>query len=166
LALKWHPKLSKANPDVTFHNFCEISEAFEVLGDSHKKSFFDKYGEEKLKDGLVIDGNFKGGYRFGGNPEEVFEKFFGTINPFSYLIDKKGDEELGTLFGFAFGGLNYKGPSKIPNLEVPVECTLNELYNGCSKRVTYTRTVLNLDGKTTKDIDETKLIEIKKGYGN
>lgn len=48
---------------------------------------------------------------------------------------------MGTMFGFAFGGLNYKGPTSIPNLEVPVECTLNELYNGCTKQVTYTRTV-------------------------
>ena len=33
LALKWHPKLSKFDPDLTYHNFCEISEAYEVLGD-------------------------------------------------------------------------------------------------------------------------------------
>lgn len=33
LALKWHPKLSKHDPDLTYHNFCEISEAYEVLGD-------------------------------------------------------------------------------------------------------------------------------------
>lgn len=33
LALKWHPKLSKENPDLTYHTFCEISEAYEVLGD-------------------------------------------------------------------------------------------------------------------------------------
>jgi len=164
--LKWHPKLSKNDPDVTFHNFSEISEAYEVLGDPYKKSFYDKYGEEKLKDGILIDGNFKGGYRFGGNPEEVFEKFFGTNNPFAYIIDNKGDEELGSLFGFAFGGLNYKGPTSIANLEVVVECTLNELYNGCSKKISYNRTVLNPDGKTTKDILETKVIEIKKGYNN
>lgn len=33
---------------------------------------------------LILD--FKGGYRFGGNPEEIFEKFFGTNNPFASLI--------------------------------------------------------------------------------
>lgn len=45
------------------------------------------------------------------------------------------------MFGFAFGGLNYKGSTSIPNLEVLVKCTLNELYNGCTKNVTYDRTV-------------------------
>lgn len=110
--------------------------------------------------------DFKGGYRFGGNPEEIFEKFFGTNNPFSnligtflklsHLLDQDGSQELGSLFGFAFGGLNYSGIRSVPTLEVVVECTLNELYNGCSKKVTYTRTVLNGDGQTTKDVQETK----------
>jgi len=43
-----------------------------------------------------------------------------------------------------------------PTLEVVVDCTLNELYNGCSKTVTYNRTVLNHDGRTTREIKETK----------
>ena len=27
--------------------------------------------------------DLKGGYRFAGNPEEIFERFFGTSNPFA-----------------------------------------------------------------------------------
>lgn len=27
--------------------------------------------------------DLKGGYTFAGNPEEIFEKFFGTSNPFA-----------------------------------------------------------------------------------
>jgi hypothetical protein len=30
--------------------------------------------------------DLKGGYSFAGNPEEIFEKFFGTSNPFAQLI--------------------------------------------------------------------------------
>mgnify|MGYP001807907587 CR=1 FL=1 len=30
---------------------------------------------------IIID--LKGGYSFAGNPEEIFEKFFGTSNPFA-----------------------------------------------------------------------------------
>lgn len=32
----------------------------------------------------IVD--LKGGYTFSGNPEVVFEKFFGTSNPFAQLI--------------------------------------------------------------------------------
>lgn len=133
-------------------------------GIGYKRAFYDKYGEEQLKDGFIVDGNFRGGYRFGGNPEEIFEKFFGSNNPFAHLVDDSGKEELGSMFGFAFKGLNYEGAKSIPNLEVPVDCTLNELYSGCSKQVTYTRTVLNGDGQTTRNIQETKKVEIRPGY--
>jgi len=44
-----------------------------VLSDPVKRSFFDKYGEEKLKEGFFTQGHLKGGYRFGGNPDEIFE---------------------------------------------------------------------------------------------
>ncbi len=29
----------------------------------------------------------RGGYRFSGNIEEIFEKFFGTNNPFTITLD-------------------------------------------------------------------------------
>lgn len=44
-----------------------------MLSDPVKRSFFDKYGEEKLKEGFFTQGHLKGGYRFGGNPDEIFE---------------------------------------------------------------------------------------------
>ena len=61
-----------------------------------KREFYDLYGEEKLKDGFFEEGCLKfnifflyiiieliGGYSFAGNPEEIFEKFFGCSNPFA-----------------------------------------------------------------------------------
>jgi len=30
---------------------------------------------------------FKGGYKFSGNSLEIFEKFFGTSNPFTIALD-------------------------------------------------------------------------------
>lgn len=83
LSLRWHPKLSQEDKSTSYHNFCIVSEAFEVLHDPVKRAFYDKYGEAKLKEGFFSQGNLKGGYRFGGNPEEIFEKFFGSSNPFA-----------------------------------------------------------------------------------
>jgi DnaJ family protein B protein 13 len=85
LSLRWHPKLSKEDQNTSYHHFCEISEAYEVLSDPIKRAFYDKYGEEKLKEGFFSKGNLKGGYRFGGNPEEIFEKFYGSNNPFAQI---------------------------------------------------------------------------------
>lgn len=69
-----------------------------------KRAFYDKYGEEKLKAGFFCDGKLSGGYHFAGNPEEIFEKFFEKTNPYANLHDDSGNENLGTLFGHAFGG--------------------------------------------------------------
>ena len=33
--------------------------------------------------------------------------------------------------------------------KVPINCTLNELYNGCSKEIHYEKTILNKDERTT-----------------
>lgn len=41
--------------------------------------------EEEEEDDYFCD--FKGGYHFSGEPEKIFETFFGTDNPFSILND-------------------------------------------------------------------------------
>lgn len=33
--------------------------------------------------------DFKGGYHFSGKPEEIFEKFFGSSNPFEQICGKR-----------------------------------------------------------------------------
>ena len=35
---------------------------------------------------------FKAGYQFQGNSHEIFEKFFGTTNPFTVALDEDGDQ--------------------------------------------------------------------------
>jgi len=82
LGLKYHPQLSKLDPTTSLQYFCLVSEAYEVLSDPVKRAFFDKYGEEMLKEGFFSDGELKGGYRFNGNPELIFEEFFGSNNAF------------------------------------------------------------------------------------
>ncbi len=47
-----------------------------------------------------------GGYRFAGNSYEIFEKFFGSTNPFSDVLEDDGRDQFGSMFGSAFGGKN------------------------------------------------------------
>ena len=39
LALRYHPKLSKEDYNTTYHYFCKISEAYEVLSDRNLNYF-------------------------------------------------------------------------------------------------------------------------------
>lgn len=165
LALVWHPEVAKTDQVTAYHNFCEISEAYEVLSEPRRKSFYDKYGAEKLKDGFFSDGDMKGGYHFAGNPEEIFEEFFGTQNIFSALLEEK-DENLGTMLGYSFGGQKYTGRRSPDVLNVEVHTTLAELYCGCSKDVAFSRVVTNNDGVTTTMLKDTKQLEIKPGMAS
>ncbi|EGR31575.1 hypothetical protein IMG5_106680 [Ichthyophthirius multifiliis] len=181
LALRWHPKLSSDDWQTSYNIFSQISEAYEVLSDSIKRAFYDKHGEQKLKNGFFSTAGLQGGYRFGGNPEEIFEKFFGTNNPYQQIYDTDNQENVGSLLSYAFGAQNQPQPQPPNVLNVIVQCTLSELYNGCSKDVIYQRIILNQDGRTTKEIKETKQfqgfrikkqfqknrqLEIKPGYKN
>ena len=57
LALKYHPDRnqgSKENED----RFKQVTEAYEVLSDSEKRSIYDQYGEQGLKRGAGGAGGF------------------------------------------------------------------------------------------------------------
>lgn len=47
-----------------------------------------------------------------------------------------------------------------------VECTLAELYNGCEKKVNYSRVVLNADRVSSSRTELKKRIEIRRGYSS
>lgn len=74
------------------------------------------------------------------------------------------DDEQGTMFSSAFGGQFEPKKEVLPNVEADLECTLEELYKGCVKKLKYNKKVVNPDGRTTQLQEETKDVEIFKGY--
>lgn len=75
-----------------------------MLSDPIKRNFFDKYGSEKLKQGFFTSKkeDLKGGYTFKGNPDEIFEKFFGTTDIYAQLIDYEDKEAVKSIIGSQF----------------------------------------------------------------
>jgi len=70
LALKYHPDRnqdSKENDD----RFKQVTEAYEVLRDSEKRSIYDQYGEQGLKRGAGGAGGF-GGFDFSDALNDLF----------------------------------------------------------------------------------------------
>lgn len=101
-----------------------------------------------MKEGVLRDGNLIGKYRFTTDPEEIFEKFFGSKNVYEHLLDVghgRGDSH--PIFKAQYPSLNDE--YKVPNLVVPVHCTLTELFNGCTKEISYDKKVLTKDGKNS-----------------
>jgi DnaJ-class molecular chaperone len=68
------------------------------------------------------------------------------------------------MFNSAFGGKYYGDKAPLAPVEVNLECTLEELYNGCVKKLVYERQVMNEDNRTTVGKKEELDIEVFKGY--
>ena len=167
LSLQYHPaKATQENKEVIEHHFQKLAEAYEVLSDPTKKGIYDIYGSEGLRKGITDKhGNIKGAYKFLNNGHEIFEKYMGTSNPFTLIRDnEKISEEIPSVFGSAFGGQNKKQEEKLRPIIVNLECTLEELYNGCVKTIKYKKNKINHDLRTTKIIEASQDVEIFRGY--
>uniref|UniRef100_A0A8C5U1W3 J domain-containing protein n=1 Tax=Malurus cyaneus samueli TaxID=2593467 RepID=A0A8C5U1W3_9PASS len=70
LALRYHPDKNPSEGE----RFKQISQAYEVLSDSHKRALYDRGGERAMKEGGL--GN-RGGSSGFGSPMDIFDLFFG-----------------------------------------------------------------------------------------
>lgn len=112
--------------------FKELAQAYEVLSDPEKREIYDQYGEDALKEGM------------GGGPShdpfDIFSSFFG---------------------GNPFGGSSGKGRSRQrrgEDLMHPLKVSLEDLYNGSTKKLSLSRNVLcpKCKGKGSKSGATTK----------
>ena len=172
LSLKYHPKISKPENSATYeYYFQKLAEAYEVLSDPKKKEIFDIYGKEGLKNGIMRKDKKIDGYRYLGNGHEIFEKFMGTGNPFTLIREnEKKNKEIREKENIIIDAAKQqnnneeKNEKKAKNIVIELECTLEELYNGCVKNVKYNRKKVSSDSITLKDVEDSIDVEILRGY--
>lgn len=121
MAIKYHPDKNPGAED----KFKEISVAYEILNDPEKRSTYDKYGEEGLKEGGGFDG------------EDLFS-FFGF--PFGQR-------------GAGRGGPRMPQKRKGQDAMMAYPVTLEELYNGKQTKFKLNKTILcpTCEGKGSKN---------------
>ncbi|KAI3470660.1 hypothetical protein Pfo_027323 [Paulownia fortunei] len=142
-AIKNHPDKG-GDPE----KFKEIAQAYEVLSDPEKREIYDQYGEDALKEGMG------GGGSSGHNPFDIFESFFGG-NPFggkhlicnmslNWLGSAQKRNIVGHIFICSPGGGSSRGRRQRRGEDVihPLKVSLEDLYNGTSKKLSLSRNVL------------------------
>ncbi|EFJ16859.1 hypothetical protein SELMODRAFT_227606 [Selaginella moellendorffii] len=173
LAMKWHPDKNPTNKKEAEAKFKQISEAYEVLSDPQKRQVYDQYGEEGLKGQIPQQGN--GSFRFNPrNAEDIFAEFFGSSSPFGSMGGRAGGGRSpfdGMFGGFggtensfrSFGAEGATSSRKAPPVENKLQCTLDELYNGSTRKMKISRNVVDSTGKIAP-IEEILTIDVKPGW--
>jgi len=129
-AMEWHPDKHEGEMrEVAQEKFKDIARAYEVLSDDQKRKIYDQYGEEGLQGGGMGSGFM--------DASDLFESIFG-----------------GGFFGMG-GRKRQTGPARGQDVVHPLNVTLEDLYNGITKKIRVTRTRIckscNGTGATKKD---------------
>ena len=165
LVKKYHPDKNPGDKNAE-DKFKEVSEAYEVLGDSEKRNKYDSFGSQT---------NFNGGYDFdprqygfssdnaryeysGGDHSDFFNAFF-------------SGEEFD--FGDIFSSFGSRGSRQKPraydgqDIESEIEITPEEGYHGTEKKIALnTQTgVKNITFKIPKGVKEGERIRLKNQGG-
>lgn len=119
LAKQYHPDVNQGDKS-SEAKFKELNEAYEILGDSQKRSQYDQYGHAASDPNGF--GGFGGGsadFDFGGIGD-IFESFFGGS-------------------GFGKSTRNKKGPQKGADLKYAMEIAFEEAAFGIEKEIIINR---------------------------
>ncbi|KAG0027177.1 DnaJ- protein scj1 [Podila clonocystis] len=112
LSRKYHPDKNPGSK-VAEEKFVEVAAAYEVLSDKDKKSIYDRYGEEGLKQQQGQGGGFH-------DPFDIFAQFFG-----GGARHQHGHQE-----------------RRGPEMRMELEVTLEELYSGKSIEIEVSKQVI------------------------
>ncbi|KAJ3313091.1 Mitochondrial translocator assembly and maintenance protein 41 [Boothiomyces sp. JEL0838] len=162
--------MEKFNKKLNYYKILNLKRDCE---DAEIKAAYRKLSLKKEKV-TIINSEFEGsiqGYEFHGDPEKVFNEFFGTKNPFADFFVGQVDSSNTATFGKKFNGLHglasnnsIFAPTQDPTLEFDIHLTLEELYTGALKKIKISRKLLNDDGMTTSVKEKILTVEISSGW--
>ncbi|KAF9310014.1 DnaJ- protein scj1 [Podila horticola] len=137
LSRKYHPDKNPGNK-VAEEKFVEVAAAYEVLSDKDKKTVYDRYGEEGLKQQQGQGGGFH-------DPFDIFAQFFG-----GGARHQHGQHE-----------------RRGPEMRMELEVTLEELYSGNSIEIEVSKQVIcgHCGGSGAKSSDDVVTCSGCHGHG-
>lgn len=141
-ALKHHPDKNRGDLEAE-KKFMDISEAYEMLSDPYKRSLYDRFGSEELRNYLGTDPQSH--FRPSGRPYSEF----GPDSSADYTYDAYNNYFV-----------RYKDPSTFYDLYV----TLEEVNKGATRKMKITRKRFNAELNTTVRDEKLLEIQVKPGW--
>lgn len=77
-----------------------------------------------------------------------------------------GADARSSMFADGFGGLQQPRPDQLGDVEVTLECSLEEFYSGCCKSFSYEIDEVQHDGKTVCKKACRKMIQVDPGFSD
>ncbi|KAB1220725.1 hypothetical protein CJ030_MR3G002936 [Morella rubra] len=159
LAMKWHPDKNPDNKKEAEAKFKQISEAYDVLSDPHKRQIYEFYGEQSLQAAESVGPYSAAGSQAAGNSgfrynprdaKDIFDEFFGGSG------DVSGSDRFKRANGNAaeIGRSQEKKKAnlKAAAIESKLVCSLEELYKGCRKKMRIARSVPDEFGAVMREV--------------
>jgi DnaJ-class molecular chaperone len=158
LALRLHP-LCNDQQKVSHYvfEFSKVCEAFDVLSSVKTRHIYDTYGTAGLRNGIAEGPDSCEPYVFTGTPYKVFERYFGTTNPF--VCEWHPEDRQPDLLQ------SIDAENRKADIVITVVCTLFEFYCGALKKVEYQKMKAQALVDNAVVVNKTLTIEVKPGYG-
>ncbi|KAH7292558.1 hypothetical protein KP509_29G074500 [Ceratopteris richardii] len=153
LAMKWHPDNHPGESrDSAFSRFNNISNAYQVLNDPERRKLYEEGG-----------GSLNTDFR---DSRDVFKEVFGFSSPLDIHAAEAGGIQ-GALEKVFVSALEMTSKPEVtckaPAVERPLVCSLDELYNGCTRKVKISTNQIDSSGRSIP-IEEFLTIEVKPGW--
>lgn len=153
-ALTYNPdcNLDHDDPVELGRLFKLVSQAYVVLSDPKLRAIYDAYGEDGVRHGGTGNVGVPGGLAVEDtDPNAVFRQFFGVDSPFQVIGDINGVRNNQHHF-FSTDAATDKNPPKAPAVQTSLKVTLEDVFLGSTRKVTWTSYTENKNGdKTTTD---------------
>lgn len=134
LSIKYHPDKQANKSDKEKKEaeakFKEVNEAYQVLSDNDKRAQYDR--------GTSFDFGNVGGYSSGFNPTDFN---FGDFNFDEFGFNAGSGFDFRSFFGGTSRQQRQKAPERGADIKMTIPITIEDIFNGCSKKVKYQRNV-------------------------
>jgi DnaJ family protein B protein 4 len=167
-ALTYNPECNSSHDDQVelARRFKLVSTAYYVLSDAKLRAIYDVYGEDGVRHGGTGKVGVPGGVALDEvKPDVVFRQFFGVDSPFQVLGDITGSRGNQHQFYSEIAAVD-KNPPKAPAEQVEIQVTLEEVFEGALKKISWTNKNCTSSGDVISTTPKSWEISIPKGIAD